>query len=160
MGEGVEWALHTCLILAWLDAEAPVPVTRLAAAHELPAAYLNKQLQVLTRAGIVISRPGRRGGFRLARAPEKITLMDVVAAIEGTEEAFRCTEIRQRGLGKDYTARHFQHPCRIAAAMRSAELAWRRALAAQTIADLLTTTDKDAPGAAGRVNAWYQRTSL
>ncbi|WP_280206483.1 Rrf2 family transcriptional regulator, partial [Nocardia cyriacigeorgica] len=43
--------------------------------------------------------PGARGGFELARRPERITLMDVVSAIEGPDEAFRCTEIRRDGAG-------------------------------------------------------------
>jgi len=46
MSQGVEWALHTCLNLSWLD--APVPTSTLAAFYELPPAYLNKQLQALT----------------------------------------------------------------------------------------------------------------
>ncbi|MEU7532473.1 Rrf2 family transcriptional regulator, partial [Saccharothrix sp. NPDC042600] len=96
MGEGVEWAVHCCLNLAWIG-ERAIPATRLAAYYELPAAYLNKQLQALARAGLLTSTPGPRGGFRLARAPERITLMDVVSAVEGPDQAFRCTEIRHRG---------------------------------------------------------------
>lgn len=60
-----------------------VSAARLAAWHDLPAAYLNKQLQALARAGIVTSTPGPRGGFRLARPLDAISLMDVVAAVEG-----------------------------------------------------------------------------
>ncbi|MFC6932409.1 Rrf2 family transcriptional regulator [Actinomadura yumaensis] len=45
------------------------------------------------------STAGARGGFRLARPLERITLMDVVAAIEGPDDAFQCTEIRRRGAG-------------------------------------------------------------
>ncbi|WP_181791731.1 RrF2 family transcriptional regulator, partial [Streptomyces phytophilus] len=91
MTEGVEWALHSCLNLAWAGPDRPVTAARLAAYHELPAPYLNKQLQALVRAGIVASTSGPRGGFRLVRPLARITLMDVVAAIEGPGEAFRCT---------------------------------------------------------------------
>jgi DNA-binding IscR family transcriptional regulator len=73
---------------------------QLAASHDLPRAYLNKQLQALAQAGLLVSTPGVRGGFRLARPPEAISLLDVVEAIEGPQEAFRCTEIRQRGAGR------------------------------------------------------------
>jgi Rrf2 family protein len=103
----------------------------------------------LVRAGLLVSLPGARGGFRLARPAEKITMMDVVAAIEGPEDAFQCTEIRQRGMGADSPPSHFWSTCAVASAMRRAELAWRRELAAQTVADVRAEADQHAPGAAG-----------
>ncbi|WP_435769406.1 RrF2 family transcriptional regulator [Nocardioides sp. SYSU DS0651] len=138
MSEGVEWAAHVCLLLHWLQADdpTPVPVARLAEAYDLPAPYLVKQVQALTRAGITESVAGKNGGVRLARSPEQITLMDVVAAIEGPDDAFVCTEIRQNGMNAGRPARDFARPCSIAHAMRQAELAWRRHLAATSIADL------------------------
>lgn len=139
MSEGVEWALHCCLTLAWLgDAEA-VPTARLARSFELPPAYLNKFLQALVKAQILSSSAGVKGGFRLARAPEKITLLDVVTAIEGRDDVFQCTEIRKRGAGCRADPRDFARPCGIAVAMRRAEMAWRRELKQQTIADLNRT---------------------
>lgn len=137
MSEGVEWALHCCLTLAWLGDEAPVSTTSLAAAFDLPPHYLNKFLQALARAGIVTSRAGAKGGFCLAKRPNKITLLDVVTAIEGPEGSFRCTEIRRRGAGASAKAQEFRGPCGIAVAMGRADAAWRRELAAQTIADLV-----------------------
>src|SRR5919109_3853855 len=128
MSRGVEWALHCCLNLAWLGPEVAVTAAHLAAFYDLPAAYLNKQIQALVRAGIASSVPGPHGGFRLARPPEQISLLDVVTAIEGPQPAFRCMEIRQRGAfggePESFTAR-----CLIDQAMHQAELAWRRELA-------------------------------
>jgi len=156
MGEGVEWGLHCCLTLAWVGDEEPLPMAKLAAWFDLPAAYLNKRLQALVRADILNSTPGARGGFRLARPPERITLMDVVAAIEGPDDLFRCTEIRQQGEGAGAPAREFQRPCGIATAMRKAELAWRRELAAQTLADIMATAP---PKAADRARRHFGRTA-
>jgi Rrf2 family protein len=156
MNEGVEWALHSCLVLAWID-ERPLTTATLAAAFDLPPAYLNKQLQALARAGIVTSAPGPRGGFRLARAPDRITLLDVVAAIEGPDDPFLCREIRQRGAMADVPAAEFRDQCVIAAAMRRADVAWRRELAAQTLADIRTTIDGESPLARERMSAWYER---
>ncbi|GAA3229381.1 Rrf2 family transcriptional regulator [Nonomuraea helvata] len=153
MGEGVEWGLHCCVTLAWLTDEGPVSIRKLATWFDLPQEYLKKRLQALTKAGILTSTPGVRGGFSLARAPERITLMDVVVAMEGTEDAFQCTEIRQRGAGAVGADAEFGRPCGIAAAMRRAELAWRRELAAQTIADLMA----HAPSAAERTRRNYAR---
>jgi Rrf2 family protein len=157
MSEGVEWAMHCCLTLAWLCDEEPISTAKLAACHELPPAYLNKQLQALAKAGIVTSTPGARGGFRLARPLEKITVMDVVTAIEGPDEAFQCTEIRQRGAGAGRPERQFRTPCAISTAMRKAEMAWRRALAAQTLADVQAAADRRAPQAGDAIRRWYAR---
>lgn len=144
MNEGVEWAAHICVLLHWLQEDDPTPAARLAEAYDLPAPYLAKQLQALARAGITESVPGRSGGVRLARPAERITLMDVVAAIEGPDEAFTCTEIRQRGMNADRPAREFTQPCGIAHAMREAEMLWRRQLAATTIADIAADTPRRA----------------
>ncbi|MEV6305689.1 Rrf2 family transcriptional regulator [Actinoplanes sp. NPDC051861] len=147
MSEGVEWALHTCLNLTWLPDGQAVPTGRLAAFYELPPAYLNKQMQALARAGIVSSTPGPRGGFRLAREPERITLLDIVVAIEGADEAFRCAELLKKGPGSD-PATDYRQACLISQAMHRADLAWRRELAGQTLAGLkasVETTYPDAP---------------
>lgn len=154
MSEGVEWTLHCCLTLGWLDTDKPVSTAKLAATFELPPAYLNKRLQALVRAGILTSTPGVRGGFRLARSPEKITLMEVVAAIEGRENAFRCTDIRKRGAGAERPAHEFQRQCVITTAMRKAELAWRRELASQTLADMMAAAPQ---AAAERTRDWFER---
>ncbi|MEU4312442.1 Rrf2 family transcriptional regulator [Nocardia sp. NPDC024068] len=136
MGEGVEWSLHCCVTLTWAEQLWPVSIARLATWFDLPAEYLKKRLQTLVRAGILTSAPGVRGGFGLARPPERITLLEVVTAVEGGVDPFRCTEIRQRGRSGETAGAEFTAPCGIAVAMRRAELAWRRELAAQTIADL------------------------
>ena len=152
MSEGVEWAAHICVLLHWVDRDggAAIPVARLAETYELPAPYLVKQVQALTRAGITESVAGRSGGVRLARSADRITLMDVVAAIEGPDDAFTCTEIRQRGINRDRPARAFVKPCGIAHAMRAAELVWRRELAGTSIEDLADSTPRRAAEEARR----------
>ncbi len=157
MSQGVEWAVHVLLLLAWLEDDRPVSAGRLAAGHDLPPAYLNKQLQALVRHDILASEPGVHGGFRLARRPADITLMDVVTAIEGPDEAFRCTDIRRRGLGEGCPESYFEHRCAVSAAMNRAELAWRRALAEQTIADVRADADRYGPGIAAVVRAAFWR---
>ena len=154
MSEGVEWALHACITLDWVGGR-PVPAAKLASTYELPAPYLNKHLQALARAGIVRSASGPRGGFRLARDLREITLLDVVTAIDGAEDAFRCQEIRQRGIGANAPAGAFRKRCAIAAAMRTADVAYRRALAAQTLADVRDQAERDAPKAAANTRRWH-----
>ncbi|MFI1479870.1 RrF2 family transcriptional regulator [Streptomyces sp. NPDC020747] len=139
MAKGVEWALHTLLNLDMIGG-GPVGSGQLAEAHGLSASYLNKQLQQLARAELVVSVPGPRGGFRLARPLENITLLDVVEAIEGSTQVFHCTEIRCSGkigeLSPPPTG-----TCAVNAAMRRAEQAWHQSLAAQTLADIRAEVD-------------------
>ncbi|WP_433552271.1 RrF2 family transcriptional regulator [Micromonospora zamorensis] len=149
MTEGVEWALHASLNLAWVTDGQAVPAATLAAFYELPPAYLNKQLQALTRAGILTSTPGPRGGFRLARPPEEITLLDVVVAIEGTEEAFRCTEILRQGPGGEPDI-DYRKSCVISQTMRQAELGWRQELAMRSLADIKATVERMWPATPAR----------
>lgn len=153
LNEGVEWGLHTCVNLSWLPGEA-VPAKKLAAFYDLPTAYLNKQLQALTRAGILSSAPGPKGGFQLARATARISLLDVVVAIDGPEEAFRCAQILKAGPGAD-PREDYRRTCLVAQAMRRAELTYRRELARQTIADVVADVERTFPTAPDDTRAWF-----
>ncbi|HET9622103.1 MAG TPA: Rrf2 family transcriptional regulator [Kofleriaceae bacterium] len=134
LGDGVEQAIHCVAVLAALPDHGVLPAAALAEFHGVSPSYLVKHLQALAGAGLLVSVPGPAGGYRLARPPAKITLLDIVTAIEGPEPAFRCAEIRQRGPhplpGKP------TRPCEINAAMQRAEQAYRRELAKVTIAQL------------------------
>ena len=156
MSEGVEWAIHCCTVLALLPPDTTLPGARLAEFHGVPAPYLAKSLQALTRAGITESTPGRKGGFRLARPATDISLLDLVQAIDGDDPAFTCTEIRRRGPAR-VAARQYTPVCSIAAAMHRAEAAWRRELAATTVADLVEGLAVIVPpDAAVKAAAWFQ----
>ncbi|MEU0373116.1 Rrf2 family transcriptional regulator [Streptomyces sp. NPDC006283] len=152
MSGGVEWALHCCVVLT--SAEGPVPATRLAELHDVSASYLAKQLQALSRAGLVRSVQGKAGGYVLTRDPASITVLDVVEAVDGPDQAFTCTEIRQRGPLAT-PAESCVVPCAIARAMAEADAAWRAALRAVSIADLVRGVDSDyGPGAMAGIRAW------
>jgi Rrf2 family protein len=51
--------------------------------YNIPLEYLLKILQQLVRANVLRSKRGPRGGFSLARPPKKITLLQVVEAVDG-----------------------------------------------------------------------------
>jgi Rrf2 family protein len=135
LSDGVEWGLHCAAFLAVLPPELILPAKALAEYHGVSESYLLKQLQALTRAGLLQSIPGPKGGYRLARAADTITLLDVVEAIEGTDAAFRCAEIRQCGpAALEKSA--YRLPCKINVTMLRAEAAWKEVLRAQTLAEL------------------------
>ncbi|GHO42006.1 RrF2 family transcriptional regulator [Ktedonospora formicarum] len=137
LSEGVEWGLHCVTVLAGLPPRATLPTKALAEYHGLSETYLAKHLQALTNAGIIESLPGPKGGYRLRRAPEEITMLEVVEAIDGREPLFRCAEIRQRSPLTQESAQ-YRVPCGIHIAMARAEKAWRDALRTQTIADIVS----------------------
>ncbi|WJE02327.1 RrF2 family transcriptional regulator [Streptomyces antimycoticus] len=152
MSGGVEWALHCCVVLT--SAEEPIPATKLAELHDVSASYLAKQLQALSRAGLVRSVQGKAGGYVLTREPASITVLDVVEAVDGPAAAFTCTEIRQRGPLAT-PAESCTTPCPIARAMSGADAAWREALRAVSIADLTQdVAESSGPSAMTRVSAW------
>jgi Rrf2 family protein len=148
--EGVEWALHCSSLLSFARDRDALPTRRMAEFYGLPEAYLAKLLKALVRAGLLTATTGPRGGFRLARPPEEITVAEVVEAVEGQGPLFHCTEIRQRGP-VPLTGAACRIPCSISQVMRRAELAWRKELAATTIADLVETSGA---GAATRARTW------
>jgi Rrf2 family protein len=142
----VEWALHCCAILAGAPGGGRLSAKDLAELHGVPKEYLSKALQALSQAGIVEGALGPAGGYRLARAPEKVTFLDIVEAVEGEGPRFVCTEIRRNnpcrpaGLCDD-------RPCAIARVMWAADRAWRDSLNGTTLADLARTLEKDIPAA-------------
>lgn len=153
---GVEWALHCCVVLAGATME-PVPAAKLAVLHDVSPTYLAKQLQALSRAGLIRSVQGHAGGYVLARAAEKVSVLDVVSAVDGATPAFTCTEVRQRG---PLAARPEDclEKCGIHAAMDAADTAWRRSLQQVTIADLAGQLDERNPGTLAKVGDWLAET--
>lgn len=136
IAKGVEWTTHICTVIALLPPGKGLAVDVLADFFEVPSAYLSKQMQLLRRAGVVESVRGKGGGYRLAKTPDEITLLDIVIAIEGPMPAFRCTEIRQNGPCGLKRA-DCKRPCEIAAAFAEAERVYRDALKAKTLASIM-----------------------
>ena len=57
---------------------------------EVPQSFASQILADLVRAGLATSRAGRDGGYRLARPPAEISLLEVIEASEGPLRANRC----------------------------------------------------------------------
>jgi len=158
MSDGVEWGVHVCTLLASLPDDDALPAAKLAEYHGVPAAYLAKHLQALAGAGVLRTVKGARGGYRLARPPAAITVLEVVEAIDGEESAFRCTEIRRRGP-LAMPAREYTKMCGVHRAFTRADEAWRAELARTTIADLFVGMLQDVPRATVDKGARWLRES-
>jgi Rrf2 family protein len=145
-----EWVLHCATTLAQLEPGATASTAQLAAYYDLPAPYLAKQLQALVRAGILTGTTGPRGGFRLARPAAGITLLDIVEAVDGGSAPYECREIRQQGRGA-LRPEDCRDTCPLARRMSDAHAAWRRTLAADTLADILAELPPTAPARTARL---------
>jgi Rrf2 family protein len=156
ISEGVEWGLHCLVLLAAVPESQTLPAARLAEFHGVPPAYLAKHLQALSRAGLVDTVPGPRGGYRLARPSSAITALDVLIAIDGSAPAFLCTEIRRRGPA-GLPDGCYRTSCGVHRAMVLAEEAYRNALDRTTVADLVNTMLGEAhPDGLVRGAMWLQ----
>jgi Rrf2 family protein len=93
--------------------EDPVPIGELARRRDIPVQFLEQLFSTLRRAGILRSFRGVNGGYLFARAPQTITVLEIIELLEGP-------------LGADATG-----------IFADAASAARDVLAATTIADVI-----------------------
>jgi Rrf2 family protein len=121
-------ALRAVLYVADNAAERPVRVDEIAAALSSPRNYLSKTLHALTRAGVLRSERGPKGGFQLSERPERLTVARVVAPFEPVGER-RCLVGRPECGGA--------HPCAAHHRWAGVASAVEDFFAQTTVADLL-----------------------
>ncbi len=80
---GGEYAILGVLYLAQQEDGKVSVLSTIAKAQDVPELFLAKVFQALTKAGVVKSHRGIRGGFTLARGASEITMKEVIEAIEG-----------------------------------------------------------------------------
>ncbi|MBO9726542.1 MAG: Rrf2 family transcriptional regulator [Novosphingobium sp.] len=130
----VEYALHGLL---WLvDSDVALSTREIAEVQGISPSFLAKIFPRLEKAGIVSASEGVRGGYRLARAADQISFLDVVNAVEGDKPLFDCQEVRGRCalFGGNPPPWAISGTCAIHAVMIQAEKAMRDVLATQTLA--------------------------
>ncbi len=125
-----EYALRAVVYLA-SEGRASRTVREIAAVTRVPAGYLSKVLQALGRARLVRSQRGLRGGFALAVPPEKLTVYDVVQAVDPIRR------IRSCPLGLKGHVNLCPLHRRLDAAIATVE----RALQQSTVAELIAEPD-------------------
>jgi Rrf2 family nitric oxide-sensitive transcriptional repressor len=129
----VEYALRAVVHLA---SEGPGGRTtdQIAAATQVPRAYLSKVLQSLSRAGVVQSQRGIGGGITLVKTTAELTILEVVNAVDPIERIQTCP------LG---LAAHGVHLCplhrRVDNAMAMVEDAFRKTTLAEVLAEPTTS---------------------
>ncbi len=90
LSRACEYAIQAVLYLAEHHDAPYVPVKEIAEHNAISPHFLGKIVQTLTQKGLLVSYKGPKGGVRLAKAPEDITVLQVVEAIDGLEFFHRC----------------------------------------------------------------------
>lgn len=79
-----QYALRAMVYLANHREQWPIPGAHIARETGVPSRYLSAILSDLVRAGVLEASPGPSGGFRMARPPEQIRLVDVLTPFDGS----------------------------------------------------------------------------
>ena len=90
LSKSTDYALMALTDLALLPEGETVSARRVALSHHLPPELAAKVLQSLKKTGILETRQGIRGGYRLARPPEGIRITDVIESVEGPLALVEC----------------------------------------------------------------------
>jgi len=129
LSQTTEYALRIVVYLA-SQSEGPVTIPELAQATRIPRDYLAKVLRQLARAGLVHSQRGPNGGSVLVRAPEELTVLDVVQAVDPLQRI----EVCPLGL-KSHGANLCPLHRRLDQAIATVEAAFRSSSVAELLAD-------------------------
>ncbi len=158
---GVEYGLHSLLhLVPSTDGAVPTASARdLAQLQGLPVEFMAKLLTRLEKAGLMMATEGPRGGFRLARGADAISVLDVVSAIDGVKPLFDCREIRGRCALFDGAPPPWarQGVCSIHAVMLEAEQRMREVLRERTLSAIAARVSAKAPPEYGAsISAWLR----
>jgi Rrf2 family cysteine metabolism transcriptional repressor len=90
LSSGFKSGLRVLTLLAESKPGQPVPISEMAPRLNLSDKYLEQLLMILRRAGLVRSIRGSNGGFLLAQSPAKITLRQILEALQGPIDLCEC----------------------------------------------------------------------
>jgi Rrf2 family cysteine metabolism transcriptional repressor len=85
-----EYGLRALALLAEQLGDERLSASEIARREEIPIKYLEQILSSLKRAGLVQSRAGAHGGYRLTRDPREISVAAVIAAVDGDPGPLPC----------------------------------------------------------------------
>jgi FeS assembly SUF system regulator len=108
----------------------------LARQTRLPLPTVTKLLKALTRSGLLVSTRGALGGYRLARAPASINVVEVISAVDGPPAMTQCTDPNANACEREQT-------CPTAANWRVIHRRVLEALAGLSLADMARQPDGD-----------------
>lgn len=123
------YGLLGVIYLARQERDRRVPLSEIAESQEVPEKFLAKIFQYLTKTGIVRSHRGVKGGFTLLKDPAKLSIKDVLEAIQGPYHLIMCIPDRKSCQKSD--------GCPVRVVMKHAEDSLLKVFASYTIGDML-----------------------
>ena len=133
VGSRGDYGMRALVYLASLtDSSSPVQIHAIAQRQQIPEDYLRQLLGNLRAAGLVRSVRGPHGGYLLAKAPDQITMAEVLEVLEGPPEDMHCSY--HCNLSEEMCS--LMGGCRIRASWREAILQMQRVLRETTLNDL------------------------
>ncbi len=131
---GVEYAFHSLFYMVDLPKGKTIGIKHIAELNSLTETYLSKVFTKLSKAGIVRSISGVKGGYELARNSEDISFWDVIEAVEGPSFFFQCAEIRKKNVFVDDPSVFTDKcPCLIKVVIQEAEELFRKSLKSKSL---------------------------
>ncbi|MGM0807092.1 MAG: RrF2 family transcriptional regulator [Bacillota bacterium] len=137
---GVEQSVYAILLLTFLPKKAVLSGDAISSQLGSSPTYFQKLLRKLVSADILVSVPGSKGGFRLKKRPEEITIYDIYVAIEGKQSLYSSS-----GIFQDLLHLNDKDICLLSDLMEEAESSWQSILKRQTIAILTNEIHKKCP---------------
>lgn len=127
---------YAIIVLGYMakDPRRTYAATDLADSSGVAVPTVSKVLKALTRAAVLTSTRGVKGGYRLARSPEGTTVASIIFALEGPIALTEC------GLGQDSCEQ--SSSCQIRGSWSVINRALRTALESVTLADMTATGDR------------------
>ena len=142
-----EYGVRVMVELARRGGVAPVALAEIAEHERLPLAYLEHLVARLRRAGLIESRRGAHGGYRLAREPAQITMAEVVEALEGRIAPIECISSGPDGTIRCLRESDPEHVCTTKVLWTRVRAAIVQTLQETSLADLIPQSERKAVAA-------------
>ena len=88
-----KYGLKALICLAQNAGEGPVLIEDLAERERIPRKFLEQILLELKKKGLLVSRKGRGGGYRLGRSPKDISMAEIIRILDGPLAPVPCVSV-------------------------------------------------------------------
>jgi len=88
-----KYALRALAVLGQADRRVPLPIHEIADRARAPQKFLESILLELRRHGVLSSTRGKSGGYVMARAPEDVSVADIIRMVDGPLAPIPCASL-------------------------------------------------------------------
>jgi Rrf2 family protein len=137
-----KYGLKAMLTLAREHGHGPMLISDLAEADAIPKKFLENILLTLKHRGLVQSRKGPHGGYQLGRPPERISVGDVIRALDGPLALVSCVSQTAYAPCEECVT---EHDCAVRRVFQQVRDETARILDGTTLASAAASGDADKP---------------